>query len=137
MFQSILLLLGRVLMSALFLWAGFSRMLNWDDTISYMNSKQMPYPDLFFAGALFLMFVGGVLLLSGFQARLGAWLLIIFTIPAVIIFHDFWNLEGQEKISEKALFMKDIAIIGGLLGYAVSGPGRFRIAYQNNDVENN
>ncbi len=124
-YQSFLVLLGRVLLSALFIWAVIAKVMNLQGTMSYMYSKQMPYIMFFLPAAILLQIVGAFFLLSGYRARLGAWLLILFIIPAAGIFHDFWNLRGTERLTEQILFMKDMAILGGLLLITAFGPGKY------------
>lgn len=125
--QSMLVLLGRICFAALFLWAALTKIVGWNGTLSYMASKHIPYPGLFLAGAICLLIVGSIFLLLGYRARLGACLLIIFIVPAMCIFHDFWNLNGSARLTEQIMFMKDVAILGGLLTLAAFGPGRFAL----------
>jgi putative oxidoreductase len=63
--------------------------------------------------------------LLGFEARVGALLLIVFVIPAAIKMHDFWNLQGDARTTEKTMFMKDMAVLGGLVLFLITGAGRF------------
>jgi putative oxidoreductase len=61
----------------------------------------------------------------GFEAKVGALLLIVFVIPSAFKMHDFWNLQGDERTTQKTLFMKDMAVLGGLVLFLVTGAGRF------------
>jgi len=61
------------------------------------------------------------------KAKLGAVLLIIFTLPATIIFHNFWTFEGMEQQMQMIMFMKNIAIIGGLLLITDFGSSSFSL----------
>lgn len=124
-YQSFLVLLGRVCVSAIFFWAAFGKIMNFEETMSYMASKNMPYILLFLSLAILVQVVGALFLASGYRARLGAWLLILFIIPAAAIFHDFWNLRGHERLMEQISFMKDLAILGGLMIIAAFGPGKY------------
>jgi putative oxidoreductase len=126
-FQSFLLLLGRIFITAEFFWAGSAKIMDFNWAVNYMTSKGIPFVYFFLAGAIFLQIVGSLLLLTGYKARLGAWMLIIFIIPASIIFHDFWNLEGSQRLTEQIMFMKDLATLGGLFAFAAFGPGNFRL----------
>jgi putative oxidoreductase len=125
MFQSVVLLVGRILMSVLFLWAAAAKLMALQGTVSYMASKHMPYIYWFLAGALFLQIAGGISLLLGYRARWGVWMLIIFIIPASVVFHDFWNSSGSTRLIEQMMFMKDMAILGGLFAFTVAGPGSY------------
>lgn len=121
--QNLLLLLGRICLSAVFLWAGTAKLLNWKGTVEYMKMKGMPTSLL--PAAVLLQIVGGVSVLLGYQARIGAALLIVFLIPAAVKMHNFWDVTGPEKVTEKTLFMKDVATLGGLLLILAWGAGRF------------
>ncbi len=116
-------LLGRIGLSAIFLLSGVNKITNWEQTAQYMQAQGMPLVPLFLAGAIVLELVGGLSVLLGFHARLGAALLILFLIPATLIFHNFWALEGQAQQLQMIMFLKNVAILGGLLLIVGMGPG--------------
>lgn len=126
-FKNILLLLARILMSALFIGAAISKLINWDGTIAYMASKNMPYISTLLPAAITVELVGGLAILLGYFTRVGAVALVLFVISAATIFHDFWNIEGSKRMLEMTMFMKDFAIISGLLYISSFGPGRYSI----------
>lgn len=116
-------LVGRVCLSAIFLLSGINKIGNWDQTAGYMASKGMPLVPLFLAGAIVFEVAGGLSVLLGYKARVGAALLIVFLIPATLIFHNFWALEGQEQQLQMIMFLKNVAILGGLLLVVGFGAG--------------
>lgn len=63
----------------------------------------------------FLEILGALLLLFGIREKLGALLLAVILIPMTVLMHHFWFAEGSEKELELALFLRDLAIFGGLL----------------------
>lgn len=71
--------------------------------------------------------ISGLLVLLGVQARFGAFLLLVYLIPVTFIFHHFWYLEGDEKILQMTMFLKNLAIFGGLLMVLAYGTGRSAI----------
>lgn len=121
--QNVLPLMGRVFLSLIFISSGFGKIFSWDQTAGYMASKGMPMISLFLLGAILFEVAGGLSVLLGYRAKLGAVLLIVFTIPASFIFHNFWTLEGMEQQMQMIMFMKNIAIIGGLFGITANGAG--------------
>lgn len=127
LYQSFLALLGRICMGILFFWAGWEKLMNLEGTMGYMASRQMPMVHFFLPAAIALQIVGSLSLITGYKARWGAALLILFIIPAAMIFHDFWNLQGQERYIEKIMFMKDVAILGGLMMVVAFGPGKWSV----------
>ncbi len=73
-------------------------------------------------------------LLLGFKARVGAVLLIIFLIPATLIFHNFWAFEGMERQMQMIMFMKNLAILGGLLLVLGLGPGPISVDQRQSTI---
>lgn len=115
--------LGRLLLSLIFITSGINKILNFSGTAGYMESKGMPLVPLFLTAAIVLELAGGLSLLLGFKARVGALLLIVFLIPTTLIFHNFWALEGADRQMQMIHFMKNLAILGGLLVVFGLGPG--------------
>jgi putative oxidoreductase len=115
--------IARLCLSAIFLWASWRKMMNWKGTLSMMKGKKIPFPKLLLPGAVALQILGVVSLMLGLFPRIGALLLILFTLPAMITMHDFWNTKGKERVMETAMFLKDVAIIGGLLLLIALGGG--------------
>lgn len=114
------LLGGRVLMGLIFALAGWGKISGYEGTQGYMDAMGVP-------GALLPLVIAlelgaGVALMVGFQTRLTALALAIFTLLAGLIFHaDF--ADPMQSI----LFMKNIAITGGLLVVAAVGAGAWSI----------
>ena len=120
--NNLLSLAARVLLSALFLMSGINKILNPADTQQYMASYGMPLTGLFLMGAIALELAGGLFVLLGYKARWGAIALIIFLIPATLIFHT--NFADQMQTIQ---FMKNLAILGGLLMIVQNGSGDIAI----------
>jgi len=116
-------LFARGLLSAIFLMSGFGKISNWQGTTEFMASKGMPAVSFFLAGAILLELGGGLSLLLGFRARAGAAALILFLIPATLIFHNFWAFEGMDQRMQMINFLKNLAILGGLIQTMVYGAG--------------
>lgn len=116
-------LLGRIGLSAIFLLSGINKISNWEQTAQLMQAAGVPLVPLFLVGAIVLELAGGLSVLMGFHARLGAALLIFFLIPATLIFHNFWVLQGQEQQMQMIMFLKNLAILGGLLLIVGLGAG--------------
>jgi len=112
--QSYAPLLGRVMLSAIFLLSGVRKIFAWSETASYMASKGMPLVPLFLAGAIVVEIAGGVSILFAWKPKWGAWLLFLYLIPVTLIFHNFWTLAGAERMNQTLHLMKNITIMGGL-----------------------
>jgi putative oxidoreductase len=88
-----------------------------------MASKGMFWTPFFLVMAILFELGGGLSVLSGFKARWGALALIVFLIPATLIFHGFWTYEGAEVRMQQIHFLKNLAILGGLLAVVGNGAG--------------
>ena len=136
--QNFVALIARIVLSPLFIFGGVNHLLNWGGLIKYMTDKGMGMESVFgtwnplvvqvlLAGATAFLILGGLSLLLGYHARWGAMLLIVFLIPAALIFHDFWHYDGQIQQLQMANFMKNITIAGGLLMFVAFGPGKWSL----------
>ena len=103
-------LLARIFISALFLWSGTNKILNPVATQVNMSAHGMPFTLVFLVGAIALEILGGLSVLLGIKTRWGAAMLIVFLIPATLIFHTDLGTE-----IEQAMFLKNLGILGGLL----------------------
>jgi putative oxidoreductase len=111
-------LAGRVLLVAIFVVSVSGKITNPEGTRQYMAAMGMPMTGLFLVGAIIFEAAGTASLLLGYRTRLGALLLIIFMIPATLIFHT--NFADQVQV---IMFMKNLSMIGGLLMVVAFGPG--------------
>jgi putative oxidoreductase len=125
---------GRILLSAIFLFSALGKIMDWSGTAQHMEKEGMVMVPVFLAGAIAFELLGGLSVLLGLFARYGVWLLIIFLIPATLIFHDFWAKEGMERMQQMTHFLKNVALMGGLLMVAAFGPGRFSLDYRRRAV---
>ena len=126
----VLPLAGRILMAALFLIAGFLKLSAFAGTSGYLAKLGFPVPDLMTAIAIVFELGGGILLVLGWQVRWAAWALMLFVAIATIAAHRFWEFDASQYSNQMNHFLKNLAIIGGLLYVVAFGPGR--IAYDKN-----
>jgi putative oxidoreductase len=122
-FQNVFALLARVLLAALFLPAGISKIAGFAGTVGYIGSVGLPLPELGAGIAVLVEVGGGLALLAGYQTRLVALLMAIFTVVAGVFFHAFWTAAPEQLMVQQIMFMKNIAIAGGLLGLTAFGAG--------------
>ncbi|MDJ0833903.1 MAG: DoxX family protein [Gammaproteobacteria bacterium] len=118
--QNLITSSGRVLLSIIFIMAGFSKIGGYAGTQGYMES--MGVPGMLLPLVILLELGGGLLLLAGWQTRIIAFLLAGFTLIAGLIFHT--NFADQMQM---ILFMKNLAITGGLLFVVGFGPGQWSV----------
>lgn len=113
---------GRILIAAIFLLSGLSKIAAPAMTIGYMQSVGLPLPLLGFAAAVALEIGGGLALVAGFQTRVVALALAGFSLVTALIFHN--ALGDQNQFIH---FFKYVSITGGLLQVAAFGAGRFSV----------
>jgi putative oxidoreductase len=70
---------------------------------------------------------GGIAVLLGFKTRWGAIALLLFTGCTIIFAHHFWTMEGAARAANQVQALKNLAIMGGLLVFAVAGSGRYSV----------
>ncbi|MDR0782019.1 MAG: DoxX family protein [Pseudomonadales bacterium] len=109
---------GRVLIAALFLLSGISKLGSAEGTIGYIAAAGLPLPTLGYAVALFMEIVVPIALVLGYKTRLSAATLAVFTVVAALCFH--FQLGDQNQFIH---FFKNIAIAGGLLQIVALGGG--------------
>ena len=117
-------LIGRVLISLLFLLNGYFKILNYNGTIDWMESYGVP--GFFLIPSIILEIVAPLLIIIGYKTKIAAIFLVAFCIATAFIFHaDFSN---QVQINS---FLKNIALAGGFIFIAVSGPKKFGLDNKN------
>lgn len=121
--QNLFALIARVLMAALFLPAGISKIAGFAGTVVYIGSVGLPMPELGAAIAVVVEVGGALALLLGFHTRWAALLMALFTLVAGVFFHAFWNVAPEAMQMQQIMFMKNIAIAGGLLALTAFGAG--------------
>ena len=114
------LAIGRLLLAALFLLEGWSKLRGYDAAVAYMN--RFGVPGALLPAVIALELGGGLMIAVGWQTRLAAAALAAFCILTAVIFHG--NVADRSQILH---FEKDLAIAGGFLVLAVAGAGRWSV----------
>jgi putative oxidoreductase len=115
-------LLGRVLMSAIFIWAGYGKLMGGAGTTAYFAKLGLPAPELAYAVAVAVELGGGILLLFGLFTRPVGAVLGIWCIATAIAGHsDFGDRNMQIH------FMKNLAMAGGFAYVALLGAGAWSL----------
>jgi putative oxidoreductase len=120
-------LVGRALLSALFIMSGFEKIGGFAGSVAYAQNAGLPMPQVAVAIALVIELVGGLMVLFGFKARIGALAIAVFTLVAAFAFHRYWTLPADKQIVPYLFFWKDLAMAGGMLMVAAFGPGRLSV----------
>ena len=125
--QNALSLAGRALIALLFVPQGWAKLTNFAATTGYIASAGMPLPALAAAAAIVVELGLAIALLVGFQTRWAALGIAIFTLVASFIFHNYWASPAAEVMMQQLNFFKNLAIVGGLLGFVAWGAGGWSV----------
>ena len=121
-------LIARIFISLIFLFEAYDSIKFFRSTKNTMTGYGITWQqDMLLSVAIFLLILGGILVLIGYRSGFGASLLLIYWIPVTFIAHSWWNDPIEIRREESIDFMKNIAIIGGLLLIVINGSGRFSI----------
>ena len=112
-------LAARVCLCLIFLKAGISHILGYSGTVEMMAGQGLPIPDVLLIFTIAFQILGGLSLLLGYKVAIGSILLILFLIPATLVFHN--------PASDINGFLKNIGLIGGLLMVIYAGAGALSI----------
>ena len=119
---AVLILVGRILISILFILAGFGKLTAIGGTAGYFGSLGLPLPTVTAVVVGLVELLGGLAILVGFQTRIAALVIALFTIGATLVAHlDF--ADGMQVL----MLQKNLAITGGLLVLAAAGAGALSI----------
>ena len=121
--------ISRLLISAIFVQGALGKIMGWQDQASYMQSHHLPVQLIpVMLGMALLIEVGGVLcLLTGWKARVAAFVMFLYLGIVSVLLHNFWTLHGASAGGMQTQFLKNVGIMGGLLMIAASGPGEWSL----------
>ena len=120
-------LVGRILIAFIFIFSGIGKLTGFDGTVGYIVSKGLPYPELGAIIAIIVELGAGTLVAIGLKARWAAAVMFVFTAFAALLFHNFWAATPDQVQNQMIHFMKNVAIMGGLLYVMVYGSGPLSI----------
>jgi len=118
--------LGRFLFALIFLMAGANHFNK--KAIGYAASQGVPLASVAVPLSGVLAIVGGLGILLGYRAKLGAWLIVVFLVPVTLMMHKFWTVpDPMMSQIQMILFMKNVSMLGGALLISQFGAGPFSL----------
>ncbi len=108
-------LVARTFLALIFLNSGVSQLMGFPGFVQTIASKGLPLPQVLAIGTIVFLLLGSVSLILGYKAKIGALLIILFLIPTTLFFHPL--------PADLPNFLKNLALIGGLLMVMAYGPG--------------
>ena len=118
-----MMLVGRLLLATIFLVAGIRKLMAVAASTGYLTKLGFPMPEVMVWVAIVIEIGGALLLIAGWQTRRVAWLMILFVAIATLMAHRFWEFDAAQYANQMNHFLKNLAIIGGLMFVAAFGPG--------------
>lgn len=121
------MLAARILLGAIFIQSGFGKLTNLPAFIATIERMGAPLPQISGPLGAAVEFCGGLALVLGAWTWVAALLVALFTLAATWLAHRFWTYPPEQQTLQHIQFMKNLAIMGGLLALAASGAGRWSV----------
>jgi len=121
-------LFGRILLSGMFLFEAYDSIKFYDTTQELMIEYGLTWKTEFLlSSSIVALLLGGFMILLGYRPKLGAGILLMYWLPVTFIRHSFWNDPVSIQREQTIHFVKNMAIVGGLIIVLINGTGRFSI----------
>ncbi|MGF1456648.1 MAG: DoxX family protein [Alphaproteobacteria bacterium] len=115
---------GRFLLGLYFILPGLLKVMAPEATIAYMQSHAIAFAPLLMWIAAATNILGGLLLMAGRHVKLVAYGFVVYVLLVNVMLHDFWTMTGDGVAHERQNFIKNLAILAGLLVLAGHAPAR-------------
>ena len=125
-------LVGRLLMTYIYLTSGLAKVVDWSGNEAYMARHHVPMVPVLLFFATIIELGGSLCLITGFQARWAALIMFGYTLVLTLLLHNYWA--GDPSGMQETHFRKNLAIMGGLLLLAHGGPGRWALHWPRRDA---
>jgi putative oxidoreductase len=120
--------IGRMALAWFFLSEAWARANDWSGSIAGLSDAQIPGAEPVLVLALAVLTFGGAALALGYHTRHGAMLLFALTLATALALHAYWKTpDDTARAAQYAVFVRDLAVAGGLLLIVGLGPGPFAI----------
>jgi len=120
-------LLGRVLVSVIFLVTGFSKLTGYEGTAKMLGGLGIPVASVAAAIVILIELGGGLALVVGWQTRFVAWVMFFYLIILTVKIHNFWAAPPEMHQDQFIHFLKNVAIMGAMLKLAADGAGAISV----------
>lgn len=126
--QNFSALAGRILLAAIFLISGLNKLSDFSGTATFMAGAGLPASEFLLVLTILIEAAGGLLIVLGLYTRQLSLILFLFMIPVTAVFHNPWGAGDPAQLQQQMIhFLKNLAIMGGLLHLSAFGPGYFSI----------
>ena len=122
--MSIVPLVTRLLIAPLFLVSAIRSLGAVSGMAGYLGRLGVPSPEILAWVVIAIEVFGAIMLVIGWKTRLAAWMLAAFVVVATFLAHRFWAVDAAQYANQLNHFLKNLALLGGLVLLAAHGPGR-------------
>lgn len=120
-------LTGRFMITYIFATSGIAKVFSWSGNVQYMSTRHLPLIPELLAIATVIELAGSVCLITGYQIRIAAFVMFLYTAVVTVLFHNYWVASAAVAGMQETHFRKNLAIMGGLLMLAYSGAGKWAL----------
>jgi len=113
--DSLMMVVGRVLLGIYFLLPGLGKILTYSDNITLLTSKGVPLTQIALPLTILIEVILGAMLIFDRYIKMSSMILFALTLLINIFIHDFWNLSGVMQSHEAQNFYKNMGVAAGLL----------------------
>lgn len=124
-FFSIVILLARFLLSAVFLVSGIHKAGWYSRASEEFRGSSVPLVSLVLPATIALHLVGSICIICGIFVTEAALSLAVFILAATLWVHRFWERSGDERLALSRIALANLGIVGGLILLAATGPGKY------------
>jgi putative oxidoreductase len=128
-------LVGRLMITYIFATSGIGKVFSWSENVRYMSTRHLPMIPVLLAIAMVIELAGSICLITGYEARIAAFVMFLYTTAVTVIFHNYWAASEAMAGMQETHFRKNLAIMGGLLVLAHSGAGKWALGKDNREPE--
>jgi putative oxidoreductase len=115
--------LARILIVAIFVYTGISKLTHFDGTAHMIGEKGIPLATVAAAITVLIELGGAIMIIIGWQTKFAAAVQFIYLIVITFMYHNFWAVPPQLHDVQLLNFLKNVGIMGGLLFLATHGAG--------------
>jgi putative oxidoreductase len=128
-------LTGRLMITYIFATSGVAKVFSWSANVQYMSTRHLPMIPVLLAIAAFIELAGSACLIAGYQIRIAAFVMFLYTTVVTVLFHNYWSASAAMAGMQETHFRKNLAIMGGLLMVAYGGGGKWALGKTNGRPE--
>jgi putative oxidoreductase len=127
--QQMAFLIGRVMVGGMYLYSGVDNLIELQGKVGYAASKGLLDAPIMVTAASTLLILAGLSLVTGIRPKWGVAATALFLIPVTLIMHNFWALQGVQRIVEMHNFQGNLGLLGSALIFlAVPEPWTYSLA---------